>query len=104
MPAHIDEPEPDVPVDPLCFLVRGWFRLADPEYEVPAIEAWCDNVKVGETRQLFPRADVAANLGVAAIERVGFELFAHHPSATPGAQLKLAVRARRTDGFLTEPL
>src|SRR5688572_22344772 len=104
MRAHLDEPAPPQPIDPLCFFVRGWFASGERHGEVAAIEAWAGETIIGETRVLLARPDVNTALNLPADVRTGFELFAHHPSALPGEPLAVAVRARFRDGTRSAPL
>jgi 2-polyprenyl-3-methyl-5-hydroxy-6-metoxy-1,4-benzoquinol methylase len=104
MPAHIDEPSAGTPVDPLCFLVRGWVWQGVEQGELAAVEAWCGDALLGETSAFYARADVNAALSLAADARAGFELVAHHATATPGRAFDLVLRARRRDGTRTAPL
>lgn len=104
MRAHLDDPAPGSPVDPLCFLVRGWIWLGDAHHDIVAIEARCGDGPIGETAALFPRPDVNAALNLAPSIRAGFELFAHHASPRFESTLELAVHARLRDGTRTAPL
>ena len=104
MMSHFDEPAPATPIDPLCFLVRGWIWLDRQHPEIAAVEVWSGNVLVGETTALYDRPDVVAAHSLSAKVRNGFELFAHHPAAAPRAPLNLQVRARLHDGSRTEIL
>ena len=85
VPAHLDEPIAAAPVDPLCFLVRGWVWLEARQAEIVALEAVAGDLVVGETRALYVRADVNAAFALAPTTRAGFEIFAHHPAAVTGA-------------------
>jgi SAM-dependent methyltransferase len=98
MPAHLDEPIAAVPVDPLCLLVRGWVWLEARQAEIVALEALDGDLVVGETRALYVRADVNAALALAPTAPAGFEIFAHHATATPGAAFEVTLRARFRDG------
>src|SRR5258708_2875512 len=104
MPAHFDEPEPATAVDPLGFFVRGWFWLENEHAQIVSAEAWSDDVRIGETRALSARPDVTASLKLSNSDRLGFELFAHHPTAKPSEPFRLELRARRADGTLTPVL
>ena len=104
MPAHFDEPDAHSPVDPLGFFVRGWLWLGAEHPGLVGVEAWCDEQLVGETRALYPRPDVAAAFNLARPDRLGFELFGHHPAAAPGEPLRLELRARHADGTRTAAL
>jgi SAM-dependent methyltransferase len=104
MPAHLDQPVADFPVDPLCFFVRGWFWLEGAQDKIAAIEAWSGDVRIGETLALYERPDVSAALDLPAGTRTGFELFAHHPIPTFGSPIHLKVCARLRDGTRTAPL
>ena len=104
MRAHIDDPAPPLPIDPLCFLVRGWIALGEQQKAIAVIEAWSGDAVVGETRALLLRPDVNAALNLPAEVRTGFELFAHHASALAGEPLALTVRARFRDGTRSAPL
>src|SRR5437879_1138802 len=101
MPAHLDDPMPSSPVDPLCFGVRGWLWLDVAQDQVAAIEAWSGDTLVGETSVLFVRPDVSVALNLPASASTGFELFAHHPAATPGESFAMRVSARHRDGSRT---
>ena len=102
--ARIDEPAPGTLVDPLNVFVRGWVWLEQTQAQLAAIEAWADDTRLGETRAFYNRPDVTAALGLPGLARVGFELFAHHPTAAPGRSLEIRIRARFADGTLGEPL
>jgi len=104
MPAHLDEPTPGTPVDSLCFHVRGWLWQGGEQADIVAAEAWSGDTLLGETSGFYPRPDVNAALGLAANARAGFELVAHHPTAQPGREFDLVLRARRRDGSRTAPL
>lgn len=104
MRAHIDDPTAPSQIDPLCFFVRGWVWLGTGHDEIVAIEAWCGDTLVGETRALLARPDVNAALNLPADVRTGFELFAHHSAASPGAALEVTVHARFRDGTRSEAL
>jgi SAM-dependent methyltransferase len=104
MPAHLDEPIRDQPVDPLCFHVRGWLWQGIEQPDVVAAEIWCGDTLVGETSGFYARPDVNAALALAADALAGFELVAHHAAVAPGRALDLVLRARRRDGTRTAPL
>lgn len=95
---HLDEPAAGTVVDPLCFFLRGWLHLGEPHAELTAVEAWADNMLIGETSGLYERADVTAALSLPPGTRTGFEFFAHHPGMTPGQPLAVSFRARLADG------
>ena len=95
---HLDEPVPATTVDPLCFFLRGWLHLGEPHAAIAAVEAWAGDTLIGETAALYERPDVTVAHGLPAGTRTGFEIFAHHPSATPGTSLAVTIRARLTDG------
>lgn len=96
--AHLDEPTSTATVDPLCFLLRGWLHAGQRHSEVAAIEAWVGETLIGETSGLYARPDVAAALSLPQATLTGYEIFAHHPAATAGAPLSVALRARFADG------
>src|SRR5689334_12312856 len=98
MPAHLDAPSAAAAIDPLCFIVRGWIWLDAAQRDVVAIEARTGDAIVGHTTALYARPDVTAALTLPAGARVGFELFAHHATATPGQPVTLVVEARLRDG------
>ncbi len=98
MRAHLDEPVASTPVDPLCFLVRGWVWFDAAPSDVVALEAWSETEILGSTAAFYVRADVNAVLGLAPDARTGFELFAHHATAMRDSTFELRVRARRRDG------
>lgn len=104
MTAHIDEPAASSPVDPLCFLVRGWVWLDLLHPEILSVEAWSGDTLAGETRALYDRPDVSVAHGLAPGTRTGFELFAHHPGAKAGGELTVHITARLRDGSRTPPL
>ncbi|MBI5771394.1 MAG: class I SAM-dependent methyltransferase [Verrucomicrobia bacterium] len=104
MSAHFDEPIRDQPVDPLCFVVRGWLWQGVEQPDLLAAELWCGDILLGETSAFYARPDVNAALSLSPSARAGFELVAHHPTATPGRPLYLVLRARRRDGTRTAPL
>jgi SAM-dependent methyltransferase len=104
MPAHLDDPAPDTPVDPLCFIVRGWIWQGVEQGELAAVEVWSGDALLGETTAFYARPDVNAAHVLPAESRVGFELVAHHASAQTGRAFDLVVRARRRDGSRTAPL
>ena len=104
MPAHLDAPTADTPVDPLCFFLRGWLWLEAGHPHIAAIEAWSGDVPLGETRALYERPDVTAALGLPTGTPTGFELFAHQPAPLTGGALPLEIRARLRDGTHTPPL
>ncbi len=95
---HLDEPAPGATVDPLCFFLRGWLHLGEAHAHIAAIEAWSGDTLIGETTALYERPDVTAAHRLPPGTHTGYELFAHHPSATPGAEIPLAIRARFQDG------
>ena len=100
--ARIDEPAAAALVDPLSFFVRGWIWMDRAQARLSAVEAWANETRLGETRALYERADVNAALGLPPATRVGFELFAHHPAAMPGPPLDVRVRARYSDGGVSD--
>ena len=104
MSAHIDEPAPGTPVDPLCFIVRGWIWQGVEQAELSALEAWSGDALLGETIAFYARPDVNAAHTLPDEARAGFELVAHHATAHPGRAFDLVVRARRRDGTRTAPL
>ncbi len=128
MPAHLDDPLPTSPVDPLCFFVRGWLHLDTAPGAVAAVELYAgdapDAPLLGRTAGLYARPDVNAALGLPASTRSGFELFAHHAAfagtsplapvaaatatsadhSSAPAPFALTVRARFRDGTLSAPL
>ena len=104
MPAVLDEPIAGTPVDPLCFLVRGWLWLDKAHPGIAAIEAWSGDVQLGETLALYDRPDVSAAHALPPETLTGFELFAHHPGLVGGADLHLKICARLRDGTRTPPL
>jgi SAM-dependent methyltransferase len=112
MPAHLDEPNAGQPVDPLCFLVRGWLWLGDTQAQIAALEAWSGDTLLGETTALYSRPDVSAALALPAAARCGFELFAHLPDggsepardSSGPRSFPLEIRARFRDGTRTAPL
>ena len=114
MPAHLDEPAPGTPVDPLCFIVRGWVWQGVEQPDLDAVEAWCGDALLGETAGFYVRPDVNAALALPAAARAGFELAGHHAalpamvsataSAPTGGAFELVLRARRRDGSRTAPL
>ncbi len=104
MLAHLDEPIAGSPVDPLCFLVRGWLWLEDFHPGIVAIEAWSGDVLLGETTGLYGRSDVSAAHGLPPGTNTGFELFAHHPGPAGESHFALKIRARLRDGTQTPPL
>ncbi len=104
MPACLDEPLPGTPVDPLCSFVRGWVWLESAHDSLAAVEAWSGDTLLGETGALYDRPDVTAALALPAGTRTGFELFAHHPAAAPGAPFAIEIRARLRDGSRTPVL
>ena len=103
MPAHLDAPAALTAVDPLCFLVRGWLWLDIAQPNIVAVEAWSDTTLIGDTATLFLRPDVNAALHLPTSAACGFELFAHHPAATPGSAFELCLHARLRDGTRTPP-
>lgn len=104
MPAHLDDPAPGLPVDPLCFLVRGWVWLNQEQDTIAGLEAWSGDLLLGETIGRYLRPDVNQALALPAGVRTGFELFAHHPTVKPGESFEVALRIRRHDGTRTAPL
>ncbi len=98
MPAVLDTPATDTPIDAYRFLMRGWVWLGETQPDIAAIEAWCGDVLLGETTTLIVRADVVAALSLRAEARAGFEFFAHHATAAPGSTFSLRLRARQRDG------
>ncbi|MDO8539355.1 MAG: class I SAM-dependent methyltransferase [Opitutaceae bacterium] len=104
MPAHIDEPGRDQRVDPLCFLVRGWVWLGEPQTKIAGIEAWSGGTFLGETAALYERPDVTGAHSLPSPSRTGFEIFAHDPGVAPGAEFPLHIFARLHDGTRTAPL
>ncbi len=104
MRSHLDEPSPSTTVDPLCFFVRGWLWLDSLQPDIAAVEAWVGDTLIGETAALYERPDVIVAHWLPPKTRTGFELFAHHPSATAERPLKLEIRARLADGTRTPPV
>jgi SAM-dependent methyltransferase len=104
MPAHIDDPAPTLPVDPLCFMVRGWASADSAAEELIALEAWSGETLLGHTLGRYVRPDVNQALALPASTRAGFEIFCHHPHAQPGALFGLELRGRRRDGSRTAVL
>ncbi|MGH7943577.1 MAG: methyltransferase domain-containing protein [Opitutaceae bacterium] len=96
--SHLDDPAAEVTVDPLCFLLRGWLFAGDSHASIAAIEAWSGDTLLGKTFALYPRPDVIAAHRLPPGTRTGYEIFAHHPSATPGEAFPVHVRARLRDG------
>jgi SAM-dependent methyltransferase len=101
MPGYLDEPTSPTPVDPLCFYARGWVWLEADHEQIAAVELWCGETLLGETSHFTDRPDVRSAFKLAHQVRHGFDLFAHHPSATPGASFAIDVRARLRDGRRT---
>ena len=66
MQACVDEPVYTTPVDPLCFLVRGWIAPAAGFEAGSLVEAWAGNERLGHTAVLHDRPDVTAALGLCA--------------------------------------
>jgi SAM-dependent methyltransferase len=111
MPARLDEPAANTPVDPLCFHVRGWLWQGVEQADLVAAEIWCGDALLGATTGFYPRPDVSAALGLPAEARPGFEIVAHHPALPPAEagrprrdSFDLVLRARRRDGSRTAPL
>ncbi len=104
MPAHIDEPSPPAPVDPLCIFVRGWLWLGSAQDAIATVECWAEDILIGETTAVFTRPDVTAALALEPGVRTGFELLGHHSRAFPNASFQLELRARLRDGTRTRPL
>lgn len=102
MPAVLDTPADNSPVDAYRFLVRGWLWLGGAQPGIAAIEAWSEDTLLGETTALIARADVIAALALPADARAGFEFFAHHATAAPGSTFSLRLRARHRDGARTD--
>lgn len=96
--ASLDEPVAGLLVDPLSFFVRGWVWLETAHPRIAAIEGWCGDTLVGETRARYERPDVTRALGLPAGTATGFEFFAHHATLAPGQPLALDLRVRFTDG------
>lgn len=101
MRGYLDEPAAGLLVDPLCFFARGWIWLEDLHAEMTAVELWSGDALLGQTTLFFDRPDVRATWQTPASARHGFELFAHHPSATPGAEFPIDVHARLRSGTRT---
>jgi SAM-dependent methyltransferase len=99
--SHLDEPEPLAVVDPLCCFIRGWVWLGSAHATIAAVEAWSGETLIGETSALYLRPDVITAHWLPPESRTGFELFAHHPAATPGETLAITIRVRRHDGSRT---
>jgi ubiquinone/menaquinone biosynthesis C-methylase UbiE len=95
---HLDEPAPAATVEPLCFFLRGWLHLGEAHPSIAAIETWSGDILIGETSALYERPDVTVAHWLAPGTRTGYEIFAHHPYAAPGAEIPLAIRARLRDG------
>lgn len=104
MPAHLDEPLARSSVDPLCFLIRGWIWLGEAEPAIARVQVLAGDLLLGETAARYVRPDVNAALNLPAGTRAGFELFAHHPHAAPGAAFALTLHVLRRDGSRSEPL
>ena len=104
MPAVLDTPADNAPVDAYRFHVRGWLWLGAAQPGIQAIEAWCDGTLLGETTVLIARPDVVAALSLPAEARAGFDFFAHHATAAPGSTLVIQLRARHRDGPRTDVL
>lgn len=107
--AHLDDPTPAALVDPLAFYLRGWLWLGDlaTQSSITAVEAWSVDTPpllLGHTLSLLPRPDVAAAHALPPAALTGFDLFAHHPSAKPGAVFEIHLRARLRDGTRTPVL
>ena len=96
--SHLDEPAAESTVDPLCFFLRGWLFAGDSHASVAAIEAWSDQTLIGETSALYERPDVTFAHRLPPGTRTGYELFAHHSSATPGETFPVQLRARFRNG------
>ncbi len=99
--SFLDEPAASTVIDPLCCFVRGWLWLGDAHVSITAVEAWIGETLIGETSTLYERPDVTVAHWLTPGTRTGFELFAHHPTATPGSPLKIEIRARLADGTRT---
>lgn len=99
--SHLDEPPRSAVVDPLGFFLRGWVWLGDRQEAIAAVEAWSGDTLLGFTATRYDRADVRAAHALPDGARTGFELFAHHPAATPGAAFPLELHARLADGTRT---
>jgi SAM-dependent methyltransferase len=104
MLSYLDEPGPNSLIDPLCFVARGWLWLGRDQLAVAAVEAWVGDTLIGETAALYERLDVTRAHCLAPGARAGFELFAHHPAATPGASIKIEIQARLANGSRTPVL
>jgi SAM-dependent methyltransferase/uncharacterized protein YbaR (Trm112 family) len=102
--SHLDEPAPSSTVDPLCFFIRGWLWLGTTQSSIVAVEAWSGETLIGETSVLYVRPDVITAHWLQPDARTGFEIFAHHPAATPGQQMEIVIRARHSDGQRTGPV
>jgi ubiquinone/menaquinone biosynthesis C-methylase UbiE len=96
--SHLDEPPAGATVDPLCFFLRGWLFAGNSHESIAAIEAWSDETLLGETSALYERPDVVVAHRLRPGTRAGYELFAHHPSATPSELFPVQIRARFRDG------
>jgi SAM-dependent methyltransferase len=99
--SHLDEPAAGSVVDPLCFYVRGWLWLGATHSSIAAVEAWSGETLIGETAALYLRPDVITAHWLDPNTRTGFELFAHHPTAKPGAKFDITIHARLADGTRT---
>ena len=104
MLSYLDEPAPNSPVDPLCFVTRGWLWLGPDQPAIAAIEAWIGDVLVGATTALYERLDVTRAHCLTPGSRTGFDIAAHHPAAAPNSPLKIEIRARLANGSRTPPL
>lgn len=104
MPAHLDDPLESAPIDPLCFLVRGWAWLGAEHALIATIECWSGDRLLGTTSALYSRPDVTAALALSPASHTGFELFAHHPAAAGSEPFSVQVVARFRDGTRTPPL
>lgn len=104
MLCHLDEPAPGAVIDPLCCFIRGWLWLGSRHRSIAAVEVWADDALIGETSALYPRSDVVTAHSLPADVRNGFDIFAHHPRAVPGAPINLRLLARFNDASKTEIL
>src|SRR5687768_5379262 len=103
MPIHVDAPVAGGVFDPTYFRIQGWVWLEDEHATIAAIEARDGKILLGElsASALHERPDVSAKNQLAPGTLTGFDLPAHHPTATAGQDFEIQIRVRHHTGEFT---
>jgi SAM-dependent methyltransferase len=78
--------------------------LESAQTKIAAVEVWSGSIRLGETRALYERPDVAAALALPSGVKTGFELYAHHAHPEAGHPVSFWICVRLSDGTRTPAL